>query len=312
MQQMAKLSAGDNFFLRIAAWSKERFPLANGVLSLVLFFAVAAVVRHAGAGAADLFSPSNWVGGVLVWSYFLVLRIFDEHKDYSIDMRNHPQRIIQSGIVKLSEIRALGCIVVVLQIAFSLYRGNGLGLPIYAWLAMFGFTALMGAEFFVGAWLQRHLLWYAASHMLVMPLIAVWSAALTGAQALDGNIALLAALFFCAGFAYEIGRKIRAPEYEIAAIETYSSVLGYKRAAYWVLVFALAFLAAAAALLPHQRQTLAVTLPLFSALYAYLAIKFLQFCRAPSAELSHSNEKLVGVYVICVLIALIVALAFAS
>lgn len=307
-QDIAKVSADANYFTRIGAWLSERFPLANGILSLVLFFAVAAVMQ---SGELSLTAWTNWAGGMLLWGHFFVLRIFDEHKDYQTDLRNYPDRVIQSGVVKLREIRLLGYIVVALQIAYSEYRGGGLGFPLYAWAAMFGYTCLMGAEFFVGEWLQKRLLVYAATHMLVMPLMAIWSCALAGAGGFDERVAVLALLFFCAGFAYEIFRKIRAPEQEVAGIDTYSSILGFRSASALALAFTSGFLLCAIALLPWARQpsAAAVALAIFLVLHLYLAYKLFAFCKQPTAQGASGNEKLSGLYVVVLLGTLIAVCA---
>lgn len=297
-QQIVKLSADDNYFVRVSAWLKERFPLANGLFSLMLYFSVAAVIQ------SDLvLTWTNWMGGILLWAQFFLLRIFDEHKDYEIDLRNHPQRVIQSGVVSLSEIRLLGYIVVALQIAFSLYRGDGLGFPIVAWAAMFGYTCLMGVEFFAREWLQRRLLVYAATHMLVMPLMAIWAAAIAGMSGFDERIIGLAILFFCAGAAYEIVRKIRAPECEIKDIDTYSSVLGYRRASYLVLLFKAGFVASAIALLPwgENAKAAVVALTVVLVLHLWLAYQFFLFCKLPTEKRAKNNEKFSGLYLVGVL-----------
>ena len=304
----ARISADANYFARIGAWLGERFPPANGILSLVLFFAVAAVMQPGG----HIFTQwTNWLGGVLLWGHFFVLRIFDEHKDYETDLRNYPERVIQSGVVRLGEIRRLGYIVVAAQIAFSCYRGGGVGFPLYAWAAMFGYTCLMGAEFFLGEWLQKRLLVYAATHMLVMPLMAIWSAALAGAAVFDARVVVLALLFFCAGFAYEVFRKIRAPEGEIAGIDTYSSILGFRLASVLAFAFTTGFWLCALALLPWQRQQHAAlaALAIFAALHLYLAYKLIAFCRRPSVAGARGNDKLSGLYVVLLLGTLIAVAA---
>ena len=91
----------------VFAYFRERFPLINMALFAILFFTVQAVSTY--------FIPlqperSIWwvVMGVLaVISFFFRLRVFDEIKDFKIDARNHPQRVLQSGRIQIKHLVTL-------------------------------------------------------------------------------------------------------------------------------------------------------------------------------------------------------------
>lgn len=213
---------------RIRAWLDERFPFANALLFFILYLTCAALARSeldgpVGASLADVLAC------LVTWSYFLLLRIFDEHKDYALDLANHPQRVLQSGLVTLAHLRVLGVIAIALQVGYSLFRDatGGEGAVILAWFAVFAWTCLMGKEFFVAEWLNRHLVLYAVSHMLVMPLIVWWLAnlAVPGVE-LTPLLAAFMSLAFISGFCFEITRKTKGPEEERDSIESYSRIFG--------------------------------------------------------------------------------------
>jgi 4-hydroxybenzoate polyprenyltransferase len=149
---------------RIFAWMDERFPFKNALLFFILYLTSAAVVRSGAEGAIsvnlmDLFSCA------ITWSLFLVIRIFDEHKDYALDVLNHPQRVLQSGLIALGNLKVLAVISIVVQLLFSLYIDQfSVGAATISWLIMFVYLCLMGAEFFCGEWLEKLLTLYAFSH----------------------------------------------------------------------------------------------------------------------------------------------------
>jgi 4-hydroxybenzoate polyprenyltransferase len=87
----------------------------------------------------------------------------------------------------------------------------------------------MSVEFFVGGWLEERLGLYAASHMVILPLIALVATACDWAPA-EGAPSTTLGWFFGASYAnglvLEVGRKIRAPDGEEAGVETYSKRWG--------------------------------------------------------------------------------------
>lgn len=236
------LTSQSPFRQRLGAWFNERFPPANALLFFILYLTCAVIARHL-QGQVTL-SFADIVGALVVWSWFLLLRIFDEHKDYQIDLRNHPQRVLQSGLITLAHLRLLGAIAIASQILWSLYLDQWQpGAALTAWAMMFAWTCLMGKEFFCGAWLEKHLTLYAFSHMLVMPLIVWWLANL-GAPglSLSATMGWLMALAFISGFAFEITRKTKGAEEERDSVDSYSRIFGARGAVIVILLLALAML----------------------------------------------------------------------
>lgn len=281
---------------RIRAWMQERFPVANALLFFTLYLATAAVAR-ASAGGEVTVSLQDVIGCLVTWSFFLLLRIFDEHKDYALDCHNHPQRVLQSGLINLNHLKGLGLLALAAQLGWSLWLDGGIGRTTQAWALLFAWTCLMGREFFIADWLSRHLTWYAVSHMLVMPLIVWWLAqlALPG-TALTEPLQLLMLLAFVSGFCFEITRKTKGPEEERDSIESYSRIFGTRGSAFVVLGLVTAMVTCQLWLM----QVLAGAVPLWAAallavFYALGMRQLLAFLKAPSAKGREKNEALVAI-----------------
>ena len=291
----SELSSSSPLATRFLAWMKERFPFPNALLFFILYLTTAATVRSASIGKITL-SLSDAVSALVTWSFFLVLRVFDEHKDYELDCKNHPQRVLQSGLITLSHLRIAGGIAIAAQIIWSLLLDKGIGQVSMAWLAMFVWTCLMGKEFFIAEWLNRNLTWYAVSHMLVMPLIVWWLANLAvPGVALTTELQVMMLLAFISGFCFEITRKTKGPEEERDTIESYSRIFGTRGSAFVVI-------ALVSTMVLNQlwlTYLLAGNFPwwavmILAAFYALSLRQLAMFLRAPSASARGKNEAMVA------------------
>jgi hypothetical protein len=299
----AGLTRHNAFPVRLLAWFNERFPAPNALLFFLMYFSAAAVVRQA--------SPQlNLVGDALAclatWSFFLLLRIFDEHKDYALDLRNHPQRVLQSGLITLANLRILGAACLGVQLGWSLFQDYSVsgeffdfttvGPATTAWLLMLGWTCLMGKEFFCGEWLEKHLTLYAFSHMLVMPLHVWWLVQIAApGTPLNDNVMLLMLLGFVGGFCFEITRKTNGAEEERDTIESYSRIFGPSLAG--AIVLALTTTMATLQFLLINR--LSASFPLVSALilgtcWLLCAAMLVRYIRTPTAKARKLNEGFVA------------------
>lgn len=218
----------------LVAYLQERFPPVNMLLFAILFFTVYSISSL--SPASERLHGLAWGGVLAVISFFFRLRVFDEIKDYRIDALNHPQRVLQSGRVTLRQLISVALVGTVIELIWSVAMGPG---AVLGWLVAVGYSLLMRYEFFVGHWLQERLLLYAASHMLVMPLVIAW-VWLAFNPALNNGVGLLAALSLLAGFAFEVARKIHAPAAERATVDSYSKAIGYRTSIALVLLLLLA------------------------------------------------------------------------
>ncbi len=210
---------------RLLRWSDERFPLSHGLLFAAMYGSTMITGRAASIGGAIQIAIADAIGFFAMWSFFLLLRVLDEHKDYELDCLNHPQRVLQSGQITLAHLRGVGAVAVAIMAGASLAADRGFGHVTSAWLMVMVWTALMTKEFFVADWLKPRLVPYAISHMAVMVLVAVWGASFGGLADAHTNLALGAMLFF-GGATFEVVRKTRGPDEEREHVDSYSKVWG--------------------------------------------------------------------------------------
>lgn len=226
----------------LVAWTRERFPLANVPLILLVYLAALACGRaatHAGAlhpRAADV------AGFVAVGAYFLMLRAIDDQLDYERDAVDHPDRLLQRGLVTRQNLRLLVAAAVVLQLAVSLAIGT---LAALAWLVAIAYVALSANDFVVGerALVRRPLL----HRLLRVPasgLAIAWMAQIgAGARGLPLRLVSLVALGLLITTALDAGRKL-APRRP--SDESWAASLGAGRAIAALAAILVAYLLVAA------------------------------------------------------------------
>lgn len=203
---------------------KERFPFINMALFAILFLTVLSVANHSNGQALSI----RWLeilGVVAVISFFFRLRVFDEIKDYQIDLINHPNRVLQSGRILIRHLIRISVVVCLAEVAWSLMMGKYV---LFFWLLSVGYAVLMRYEFFVSSFLKKRLLVYAFTHMLIMPLIIVWIWSAYASVQGQFNLFLLALLSVLSGFSFEVARKIHSPANEKTTVDSYSKSIGFK------------------------------------------------------------------------------------
>ena len=311
---MTHAIARDEFIaVRISAWMKERFPFANALLFFVLYLTSATVARSISDQSIQV-SLLDLVMCLITWSFFLVVRIFDEHKDYELDVLNHPDRVLQSGQITLHHLKVLALIAIVFQGGFSVYLdGFTLGTVTLSWLLVFGYLCLMGAEFFCGEWLEKRLALYAFTHMLIMPLIIFWlaNAAIQStefSQVLTPSVYVMMLLAFVSGFCFEIARKTRGPEEERDTVDSYSKIFGTKGSAYVVMALTTGMLVSQSVLLVSLEVAyfwLFFSLLILS--YGFAVKQLLAFIKAPSLKAREKNEAVIAINMLLGYLIVIVA-----
>lgn len=209
-------------------WARERFPLANGAFFALLYLLALFVGRSSRSGPIEV-SWRDVPGLIALWLFFLWLRVLDEHKDFEKDRVAHPHRVLQRGLVTLKDLRMLGGLAVAIQLAVSVWLDGGVGPVTGWWFVALVWSLLMAREFFVRDWLRRHIMWYAFSHMVVMVALVVWVATMgrPGASRAPATWMLLL-LVYATGLAFEMGRKMRAPQDEHPLADSYTQSLGIR------------------------------------------------------------------------------------
>jgi len=230
-----------NFATRWRIYFSERFPpLQHGTL-------ITAFVIGAMGYSARLQGHAHFPGVMPILSaiivtilFFLQLRIFDEFKDFEDDARWRPYRPVPRGIVTLHSLAWLWIWAVAVQVVLAfLFDQRLLLLLVVIW----AYSGLMAVEFFVRDWLKAHPVAYMVSHMVIVPMIALYITAYDWLDegVPDRHIGWLLALSYFGFSIIEIGRKIRAREDEEEGVETYSALWGMRNAvAVWLLLMGLA------------------------------------------------------------------------
>lgn len=227
---------------RLWTYQSERFPLLRTGLLLAMFTAASISVS---ANLAHRASPGVWtffVAWFATLMIFFQLRASDEVKDFDDDRRFRPERPIPRGLVSLRLIVGLGLACAPLAALIAASLGLSVLLPLgLVWL----WLGLMNAEFFAPHWLKARPFLYLVSHMAIMPLIDLFVTATEwlphGAEPPAG-LGWFLGLSFANGCVLEIGRKVWAPQSERAGVETYSTLMGPRRAAaLWLAAACLAY-----------------------------------------------------------------------
>ena len=217
------------YFGRMRIYFAEMYPPPARLLTSGLaYLAIALFAVRVHDGAIPLAAAHTAVGIWSVFALMLILRLMDEIKDRDIDAALFPDRPLPSGRVRESDIVFTIAAVSVLYVAANLWSGAAL------WVALFalGYAFWMFRHFFARDLLRRSLPIALATHNPIIAIVAVYCLTLAVGQAgvapdrIDWGISLpFVAMVWTPFLAWEIARKIRAPEEEDAYV-TYSRIFG--------------------------------------------------------------------------------------
>ena len=189
---------------------------------------------------------------IIVFMFFLQLRITDEFKDYEEDLKYRAYRPVQRGIISLKTLGKIGIATVIIQIMLAhVIDPEIIYFMIFVWIYMF----LMAKEFFIKKWLTKRILIYALSHVVIMVFITLVIVEATQyivpknifdvfilqryRHNIDFALIPLFTLNYLNGIVLEIGRKTRRTDEEEHGVQTYSKLWGRKKA---VIVLSLLFI----------------------------------------------------------------------
>ena len=297
----------------LVAWAKERFPARNGVFFAALYL-TALVVAGASTGSPIAIGWRTVPGFLAFWAFFLVLRVFDEHKDFVVDCVAHPERVLQRGIITLGNLRVIGAFAAAVTLAVTLWRDGGVpGRATAWWLAVAIWSLLMAREFFVRDWLRRRLVLYALSHMCVMPLGIGWIVAMSGHSPTESPATLaFLGLSFLSGLTFEVARKMRSPGDERPMADTYTGALGVRTASDVLLLVMVAATALGAVVARFAVAAVHPLLVVSATVSAFAAsVVVLDFRREPSSSRAKAVEAAAGIAMLVVHLALMAAIVLA-
>lgn len=204
---------------------KERFPpVSSGLMILLFVLADGLLASHVMQVQTGwfLYIPAFF----LALSFFFRLRLFDEIKDYEIDLKMNPTRPLARGILTVSQVWNVDLCLIGFEIILS---GLISWYALIAQLIAIGYSLLMYREFFIGTWLRKHLTTYAVTHTFVSVLIAYAVAVVIvskPAWEFPPTYLLAGAMFWCIFNLFEFARKTFAPSEERSNVESYSSLFG--------------------------------------------------------------------------------------
>jgi 4-hydroxybenzoate polyprenyltransferase len=226
---------------RLATFIRERFPLGPSLLGAALLALTADRVGGRLLGRADATLDGRSLAAVsLVAALLLILRVVDELGDLDEDRLAWPGRPLARGATRPAD-------VVVLAVVVGLAAVLGVGLAAGGVGAVIGVIAIvvtvalqrdLGLSF-----LRRRPVLSLVLHQLMVP---VWVLAVLALRGLDdlgsplrwpGPTLLLA---LCLSLLFELGRKTRHPDDEVAHDESWSQLFGLRGSVVAVIVVAVA------------------------------------------------------------------------
>lgn len=297
-------SADPRDWRRWIVYQRERFPLLQHGPLVAAFSFSAVTLSWVLRPDAELPSFGQYLGAFMgSLGFFMLLRIADEFKDNADDTKFRPYRAVPRGLVTLSELRGVALGIMVIQLFIPVMLSPMLVGPL---LLTWGYLWLMYREFFVPDWLKKHPFTYMWTHMLIMPLIDIYTSScewlVAGDQVPHGLEWFLWASFFN-GMVIEIGRKLRSPEQEETGVDSYTQLWGAPLAVgAWMVAMLLTLLTAlGAASAADAVSGVAIVLSLLMVLVAVNSVRFLQ---TRDGAVAKRFEMLAGVWTLTLYLSL--------
>lgn len=156
--------------------------------------------------------------------FFFRMRLFDEIKDYDIDLVINPTRPLARGLLSVALVRKTIIFLIALEVLLAFSFGLVPGL-IYTGAVFY--SLLMFKEFFIGDYLRPHLTTYAVTHTIVVALLGYAVMSLSLAQTAH-KIPAAAPWFLLSHWfifnLFEFARKTFGPDEERSDVPSYSKI----------------------------------------------------------------------------------------
>lgn len=178
-----------------------------------------------------------------VVAFFLKLRLYDEIKDYEVDLEIHPHRPLQRGLITGSALKRG----ILLCVGTELVCFGLLGFrPLVGIIIAIAYSLLMYKEFFVRERIRARLTTYAVTHTAVSVLLslAIYSAISSHfIWQLNSAAYYFALSNWCLFNIFEFGRKTFSLQEEKMSVDSYSKLFGRFGAVSLVIIMAILSLA---------------------------------------------------------------------
>lgn len=281
---------------RLYQYQKERFPLMGHGLMIVVFSFSAIAFSRVMSGYEDFINAKNYM--ICVFNnltLFFILRVADEHKDHEDDRKYRQYLPVIRGLVSLAELKYVALTLLGFIIIIDFIFCPKLLILLFLVLV---YLFLMLKEFYVPKWLKSHHTYYVVSHMMIIPIVDVFSTSfdwyLQGRSA-SYYLIIFFVISFINGLILEVGRKIRVMDNEEEGVLTYSKLWGYKRAIiYWLILVIICFVLSIYAIMIARHDALEQYL-LFI-VFLVCIILSANLYRNPSEFLTKKLEILSGIW----------------
>ena len=228
-----QVSENDSFFMRVLAYTNERFPVVPILITTILIgfngmYTAKFIFQNVSFDPASL---KVWAGLLSTFFIFFHLRLMDEFKDYEEDILAYPNRLLSRGVVTKKDLALLLFSLIGLELVLNIYIGTG---ALICWAFILIYSALMYKEFFIEEFLNKVMVLYLVSHQAIIPMIIGYFFFVVtdvDIKTLFGLKSLLGlACMSLTSFIFEIGRKTWNPEREQELADSYTKSWGIPRA----------------------------------------------------------------------------------
>lgn len=279
-----------SFLRRFFVYQKERFPfLAHGLLITSFTFSAISYSRISRRQENFIDFSDFLIGIFITFSFFLLVRIFDEFKDQKEDAKYRKYLPVPRGLISLNELQVVGWIVAISQILIITVLQPKMA---FLYGIVMTYLLLMRVEFFVANWLKKRQLTYAISHMLIIPLIDFYASGLDWKlenSGLHTGLVWFFGVSFFNGFVLELGRKIRTPQDEEEGIMSYTKYFGTRKGVWvWLMLLSITLLWAIGASLYANYGLISIVI--LASLFVVCALPGMLFLKNPSTKMSKLIE----------------------
>jgi 4-hydroxybenzoate polyprenyltransferase len=214
------------FVVRFAAYLNERFP-AWQVAGQIPLFLAAFLAGQLFVGRPATVSPAAYIGFAAFVAYTFAARTLDDHKDFEHDNRHYPERVLQRGLVTLTDLKVLGVLCLALSLLASLVIDRGAGWVTLWWVISVATNGAYQLSMIrnpaMKAWLEERRVIFAFTHLPFWGVGGLWIAQMgAGEVTLPWSTAWLVVLWLVGPLLLEFARKSRAPEDERATVVDYT------------------------------------------------------------------------------------------
>lgn len=209
-------------------FAHERFKPFEYLPLIALFVGVNYLFSR-GLSGLELPITSLLIMGVISICFFFRMRLFDEIKDFDVDLVINPTRPLARGLISVPQVKKTILFLIVLELGLVSFLGV---IPALLYVFAVFYSLLMYEEFFIGDWLRPKLTSYAMSHTIVV--------AFLGLALISANLGMMTfhspaiPVFLLSHWfifnLFEFARKTFDPQEERANVPSYSKIFTLKGA----------------------------------------------------------------------------------